>query len=87
MFTERTMAIVERAKGRASLFGRTRVDLESVLAAIGADAEAGVRLADCLTAGDIANARGSGVLLSAREECMKLALGQPTALGLPGAFD
>jgi ATP-dependent metalloprotease FtsH len=58
MFTEKTMAIVERAKCRAFSLARDRVDLESVLAAIGADAEAGVRLADCLTGGDIADLRG-----------------------------
>jgi cell division protease FtsH len=58
MFTEKTISIVERAKGRAFSLARRRVDLESVLAAIGADSEAGVRLADCLTKGDIQDLRG-----------------------------
>jgi len=58
MFTEKTIGIVERAKGRAFSLARHRVDLESVLAAIGADSEAGVRLADCLTKGDIPDLRG-----------------------------
>ncbi len=58
MFTEKTIALVERAKGRAYSLARERVDLESVLAAVGADAEAGVRLADCLTGGDISVLRG-----------------------------
>lgn len=58
MFTEKTIAIIERAKCRAFSLARERVDLESILAAIGADAEGGVRLADCLTGGDISGLRG-----------------------------
>jgi len=58
MFTDKTMTIIERAKCRASSLGRDRVDLESVLASVGADSEAGVRLADCLTGGDILDIRG-----------------------------
>jgi hypothetical protein len=58
MFTEKTIALVEKAKGRACALARNRIDLESVLAAIGADGEASVRLADCLTGGDIPNIRG-----------------------------
>jgi cell division protease FtsH len=58
MFTEKITGIVERAKGRAFSLARRRVDLESVLAALGADSEAGVRLADCLTKGDIPDLRG-----------------------------
>ncbi len=58
MFTESTIAIIEAAKKHASTLTRERVDLESVLAAIGANAEAGVRLADCLTGGDILGLRG-----------------------------
>ena len=58
MFTESTIAIIETAKKHARAMSRDRVDLESILAAIGADTEAGVRLADCLTGGDIPGLRG-----------------------------
>ena len=58
MFTEKTNAIVTRAKSRAFSLGRIQVDLESMLAAIGVDAEAGIRLADCLTGGDVSDVRG-----------------------------
>ena len=58
MFTEKTMDIIEQSKRRAASFHRERVDLESVLAIMGADAEGGIRLADCLTGGDVLALRG-----------------------------
>lgn len=58
MFTERAQTIISMAKDRAYTLGRSSVDVESLLAAISADNEAGVRLAECLTAGDVADLRG-----------------------------
>ncbi|MGB2865391.1 MAG: AAA family ATPase [Sedimentisphaerales bacterium] len=46
------------AKDRAYTLGRDSVNVESLLAAISADNEAGIRLAECLTAGDVADLRG-----------------------------
>ncbi len=58
MFTEKATSIVELAKDRAFSLARDCVDLESILAAMGTDSEAGVRLADCLTNGDTTDLRG-----------------------------
>jgi hypothetical protein len=58
MFTEKAMAIIERAKDRAFSLAREYVDLESMPAAMGTDTEAAVRLADCLIHGDTAALRG-----------------------------
>lgn len=58
MFTEKVQSIIQLAKDRAFALTRDQVDLESMLAAIGQDAEAGVRLAECLTKGDTAELRG-----------------------------
>lgn len=58
MFTERAQTIISMAKDRAYTLGRSSVDIESLLAAMSEDNEAGVRLAECLAAGDVADLRG-----------------------------
>lgn len=57
MFTDKAQTIISMAKDRAYTLGRDSVNVESLLAAISADNEAGVRLAECLTAGDAADLR------------------------------
>jgi ATP-dependent metalloprotease FtsH len=57
VFTEKAQTILSIAKDRAHTLGRDSVDVESFLAAIAADNEAGVRLAECLTAGDVTDLR------------------------------
>lgn len=54
MFTETAQAIVELAKEHAAARAKYELDIESLLAAIGRDTEASVRLAQCLTGGDVA---------------------------------
>jgi ATP-dependent metalloprotease FtsH len=49
--------IISMAKDRAYSLGRDSVDVESLLAAISADNEAGIRLAECLNRGDVADLR------------------------------
>lgn len=58
MFTEKAQAIIDAAKGRAAAQGAEELELDCILAAVGADTEAGVRLADCLTHGDAVDLRG-----------------------------
>ena len=58
MFTDKAQMIISMAKDRAYTLGRDSVDVESLLAAVSADNEAGIRLAECLTAGDVADLRG-----------------------------
>jgi cell division protease FtsH len=53
MFTEKAMAIISQAKVRACTLQRERVDLESVLSALGEDQEGAVRLAECVTDGEV----------------------------------
>lgn len=55
MFTEKAQSIIDLAKDRAFAFAKEALDVESLLAAIGSDAEARVRLAECLTNGDLGN--------------------------------
>ncbi|HPY49839.1 MAG TPA: AAA family ATPase [Sedimentisphaerales bacterium] len=57
MFTEKAQAIVSMAKDRAYTLGRNCIDVESLLAAVAADREACVRLAECLTDGNVADLR------------------------------
>jgi len=57
MFTEKVQTIISMAKDRAYSLGRDVVDVESLLAAIAADNEAGIRLAECLTSGDAIDLR------------------------------
>lgn len=58
MFTDKAQMIISMAKDRSYTLGREALDVDCLLAAIGADNESGVRLAECLTGGDIANLRG-----------------------------
>jgi cell division protease FtsH len=57
VFTDKAQAIISMAKDRAYTLGRDSVDVESLLAAIAADSEAGIRLAECLTAGNVVDLR------------------------------
>ena len=57
MFTDKAQTIISMAKDRAYTLGQDSVNVESLLAAISADNEAGVRLAECLTAGDAVDLR------------------------------
>lgn len=58
MFTEKAQTIISMAKDRAYTLGREALDVDCLLAAIGADNESGTRLAECLTGGDTTNLRG-----------------------------
>jgi cell division protease FtsH len=58
VFTDKAQTIISMAKDRAYTLGQDSVDVGSLLAAISADNEAGVRLAECLTSGDTADLRG-----------------------------
>ncbi len=58
MFTDKAQTIISLAKNRAYTLGKESVDIESLLAAISADNEAGVRLAECLTNGNPTELRG-----------------------------
>lgn len=74
MFTEKSQLIIDLAKDHAFSCAKENIDVESLLAAVGSDAEAGVRLAECLTNGDVA---------SIRAKCPDL--GQPSPC--PGKLD
>ncbi len=52
MFTDKAQKIIDMAKDCAFAQAKELLDIESLLAAMGKDAEAGVRLAACLTQGD-----------------------------------
>ncbi len=52
MFTEKAQAIIDLGKDCAFAQSKEMFDLQSLLAAVGSDAEAGVRLAECLTDGN-----------------------------------
>lgn len=69
MLTEKAMRIIEHAKERAFSLAREQLDLESILAALGVDREAGVRLADCLTGGDTTDLRGRCPKMGAPSSC------------------
>lgn len=58
MFTEKAQAIIDLAKDCAFARAKEELDIESLLAVVGSDAEAGVRLAECIMNGDVANLRG-----------------------------
>ena len=74
MFTEKAQAIIDLAKDFAFANAKDNLDIESLLAAVGSDAEAGVRLAECLTNGDVVDLRA---------KCPEL--GQPAPC--PGKMD
>ena len=57
MFTQRAQALIELAKDWAFTEAKDALDIESLLAAVGADAEACVRLAECLCRGDVNDLR------------------------------
>ena len=52
MFTDKAQKIIDMAKDCAFAQAKELLDIESLLAAMGKDAEAGVRLAACLTQGN-----------------------------------
>ena len=54
MFTEKAQNLMDLAKDRAFARAKDELDLASILAAVGSDPEASVRLAECLTGGDTA---------------------------------
>jgi len=57
MFTEKAQAIIDLAKDCAFARMKEELDIPSLLAAVGNDTEAGVRLAECLTGGDTVQLR------------------------------
>jgi ATP-dependent metalloprotease FtsH len=74
MFTEKAQFVIDLAKDCAFAGGKDVLDVESLLAGVGADPEAGVRLAECLTGGDVP---------ALREKCP--VLGKPAPC--PGKLD
>jgi ATP-dependent Clp protease ATP-binding subunit ClpA len=59
MFTERAQIVIDRAGEEALARGNKFLDLESLLAALSADPEGSVRLAECLTGGDVDKLRAA----------------------------
>jgi ATP-dependent metalloprotease FtsH len=57
MFIDKAQAIIDLAKDCAFARLKEVLDIESLLAAVGSDAEAGVRFAECLTNGDVPKLR------------------------------
>jgi ATP-dependent metalloprotease FtsH len=57
MFTDKAQALLDLARDRAFSLAREEVDVESLLAAIGASPEGGVRLAESLGVEDVAGLR------------------------------
>lgn len=53
MFTEKAQTVIDLAKGYAFARNHEKLNVEALLAAAGSDIEAGVRLAQCLTKGDV----------------------------------
>ena len=74
MFTEKAQILIDLAKDCAFAHTKEKLDIESLLAAVGSDTEAGVRLAECLTNSDIP---------ALRAKCPPL--GQPAPC--PGSMD
>ena len=58
MFTEKAQSIIDLAKDCAFARAKEELDIEALLCAVGSDTEAGVRLAECLTNGDVPKLRG-----------------------------
>jgi len=58
MFTDKAQNIIDLAKDCAFARAKEELDIDALLAAVGSDAEAGVRLAECLTNGDVVDLRG-----------------------------
>jgi ATP-dependent metalloprotease FtsH len=79
MFTEKAQMIVDLAKDCAFARGKSELDIESLLAAVGSDTEAGVRLAECLADGDVAGLRARCPELGRPAPC-------PGKLDLAGPF-
>lgn len=69
MFTEKAQGLIDAAKDHAFARQKSAIDIESVLAAVGADAEAGVRLAECITSGDVTELRGRCPALARTARC------------------
>jgi ATP-dependent metalloprotease FtsH len=57
MFTERAQGLIEAARRVAFGWGAKQMDTHAILTAVGGDAEASVRLAECLTNGAVADLR------------------------------
>ena len=57
MFTDRAQALINRAKDHAVSRGIRKLDIESLLAAVGGDTECCVRLAEVLQMGDASDLR------------------------------
>ena len=57
MFTEKAQLIIDAAKDRDFTLRREQVSVESLLAAIGQDNEAAVRLGECLCGGEVTRLR------------------------------
>jgi ATP-dependent metalloprotease FtsH len=57
MFTEKAQAIIDHSKECAFSRAKEELDIDALLAAVGSDTEAGIRLAQCLTNGDVPSLR------------------------------
>ena len=78
MFTEKAQMIVDLAKDCAFALAREQLGIESLLAAVGSDAEAGVRLAECLTNSNVPELRSKCPELGQPAPCpCKLDLAEP----------
>ncbi len=78
MFTEKAQMIVDLAKDCAFALAREQLGIESLLAAVGSDAEAGVRLAECLTNSNVPELRSKCPELGQPAPCPgKLDLAEP----------
>lgn len=69
MFTEKAQTLFDLARDRAFSLALERVDVESLLAAMGGSTEGAVRLADCLTDGDAFRLRASCPKLGRPSPC------------------
>jgi len=78
MFTDRTQQLIDIAKDYAFTQKKRTLDIESLLAAINSNTEATIRLAECLTSGDVAALRAKCPELGQLYPCHeKLRLAEP----------
>ena len=78
MFTDKAQEMIDLAKDVAFAQSKQELDVESLLAAVGSDSESSMRLAECLTGGDVAALRAKCPDLGTRQPCPgKLNLSRP----------